>query len=158
MVAYYPGAAEPEGVRENARGRLPVSMVPAAYVRLERLPLTPNGKMDRKALPAPEGNAYGTREYEAPRGEIEESLARIWGELLGVERVGRNDNFFELGGHSLLAVQLLGRIKHDFRVAIGLQELFGHSTIAAVADCVVKAQLEQFSSEELMSLLSKIGR
>ena len=158
LVAYYTGEAEPEGLRAQARGGLPEYMVPAAYVRLEALPLTANGKLDRKALPAPEGEAYGRREYEAPRGDIEERLAGIWGELLGVERVGRNDNFFELGGHSLLAVQLLSKVKHELAVAIGLQELFGHPTIAALADCIVKAQLDQFNQEELISLLSKIGR
>ena len=79
-----------------------------AYVKLERMPLTGNGKLDRKGLPAPvEGEAYGVREYEAPRGEKEEKLAKIWAEVLKVERVGRQDNFFELGGHSLLAVTLI---------------------------------------------------
>ena len=73
------------------------------------LPLTPNGKLDRKALPAPDGDAYASAGYEAPQGEIETTLAAIWAELLKLERVGRHDNFFELGGHSLLAVQVMTR-------------------------------------------------
>src|SRR5689334_22151541 len=86
-------------------------MVPSAFVFLDALPLTANGKLDRKALPAPEGDAYARGSYEAPLGEAEAALAEIWSELLGVERVGRWDNFFELGGHSLLAIKLIGRMR-----------------------------------------------
>jgi hypothetical protein len=86
-------------------------MVPAAYVRLEQLPLGRTGKLDRRALPAPEGDAFARSGYEAPAGEVEEALAEIWAEVLGVERVGRRDHFFELGGHSLLAVELVERMR-----------------------------------------------
>jgi hypothetical protein len=107
-------------------------MVPAAYVRLESLPLTPSGKLDRQALPAPEGDAYVVRQYEAPQGAIEELLAGIWGEVLQLERVGRHDNFFELGGHSLMAVTLVERLagaglKADVRL------LFATRTLAKLA-------------------------
>ncbi|WP_347906168.1 phosphopantetheine-binding protein [Pseudomonas purpurea] len=85
-------------------------MVPAAYVHLDALPLSPNGKLDRKALPAPGQESVITRGYEAPVGETEIALARLWAELLNVERVGRHDHFFELGGHSLLAVSLVGPV------------------------------------------------
>ncbi|HEU0078807.1 MAG TPA: amino acid adenylation domain-containing protein, partial [Longimicrobiaceae bacterium] len=102
---------EVERLREHLRARLPEYMVPAAYVRLERLPLTPSGKLDRRALPAPEGDAYARRGSEAPAGETEAALAEIWSELLKVERVGRWDHFFDLGGHSLLAVQVISRVR-----------------------------------------------
>lgn len=112
--------------------RLPDYMVPAAYVCLERMPLTPNGKLDRKALPMPEGDAYGVRKYEPPRGETEEILARIWAELLKVERVGRYDNFFELGGHSLLAVTAIERMRRQgLQVDVGA--LFATPTVADLA-------------------------
>jgi aryl carrier-like protein len=113
LVAYWTGEAgvEVQALRSHLGERLPEYMVPAAYVRLEALPLLPNGKVDRRALPAPEGDAYARSGYEAPVGEAEQALAEIWSELLGVERVGRGDNFFELGGHSLLIVRLLEQMR-----------------------------------------------
>ena len=87
-------------------------MVPTAFVRIERIPMTPNGKVDRKMLPTPEGTSIQTGGvYVAPRSPQEEALARIWSEVLRVERVGVYDNFFELGGHSLLATQVISRVR-----------------------------------------------
>ena len=77
---------------------------------LDALPQTPNGKLDKRALPAPEADAFGQAEYQAPEGEAETLLAAIWQELLGVERVGRDDDFFALGGHSMLAMGLMARM------------------------------------------------
>ncbi|MDI9701299.1 non-ribosomal peptide synthetase, partial [Burkholderia cenocepacia] len=90
-----------EALRTHLRGQLPEYMVPAAFVWMEQLPLTPNGKLDRRALPAPDLSALQVREYEAPVGDTEQAIARIWAALLNVEQVGRHDNFFDLGGHSL---------------------------------------------------------
>ena len=119
-------------LRRHLATKLPEYMVPAAYVRLESLPLTPNGKLDRKALPAPDGDAYVVRQYEAPQGAIEELLAGIWAELLNRERVGRHDNFFELGGHSLLAVTLVERLARAGLQA-DVRALFTTPTLAALA-------------------------
>ncbi|MFN4934006.1 phosphopantetheine-binding protein, partial [Bradyrhizobium sp.] len=99
---------------------LPDYMVPSAYVHLELMPLTPNGKLDRNALPAPEGTAFAVQAYEPPQGEIEEAVARIWAELLGVERIGRHDNFFALGGHSLLAIQVVSRLRQALALEAAL--------------------------------------
>ncbi|WP_350307864.1 phosphopantetheine-binding protein, partial [Photorhabdus viridis] len=77
-------------------------MLPSAFVMLAAFPLTPNGKLDRKALPAPDQSAAVTRDYEAPVGERETTLAQIWQNLLGLARISRHDHFFELGGHSLM--------------------------------------------------------
>ena len=134
LVAYYTGGEElgAEALRAHLAASLPDYMVPAAYVRLDALPLTPNGKLDRKALPAPDGAAYASRRYEAPRGEVEETLARLWAELLKVERVGRHDNFFELGGHSLLAAQLVGALRQN-GMEVSLRQLFAHPTIEGIA-------------------------
>ena len=128
-----------EALRAHLAASLPDYMVPAAYVRLEALPLTPNGKLDRKALPAPEGRAYAARGYEAPQGEAEETLARLWAELLKVERVGRHDNFFELGGHSLLAVQLISRLRQALGMEVPLAALFARPVLADFAASLAQA-------------------
>jgi amino acid adenylation domain-containing protein len=136
LVAYYT-AREQNGVgaqelRAHVAAKLPEYMVPAAYVKLESLPLTPNGKLDRKALPAPEGDAYRVRQYEAPQGAIEELLADIWAELLHLGRVGRHDNFFELGGHSLMVVTLVERLAQAGLKA-DVRALFATPTLAELA-------------------------
>ncbi|EGH74947.1 AMP-binding enzyme, partial [Pseudomonas syringae] len=90
LVAYYTGTQLPvETLREVLRAQLPDYMVPALFVHLDAMPLSPNGKLDRKALPAPGQDALLTRPYEAPQGETEVLLARLWSELLGVGQVGR---------------------------------------------------------------------
>src|SRR6202041_3155274 len=118
-----------EDLRSHLSSTLPEYMVPAAYVRLEELPLTPNGKLDRKALPAPDTDAYATRGYEPPQGETETILAGIWAEVLKLDRVGRNDNFFELGGHSLLAVTLIERMRRK-GFEVDVRALFATPTLA----------------------------
>uniref|UniRef100_UPI0022B4F13B condensation domain-containing protein n=1 Tax=Pelomonas sp. BJYL3 TaxID=2976697 RepID=UPI0022B4F13B len=133
LVAYYTGTASAEQLRAQAQATLPSYMVPAAYVQLASLPLTPNGKLDRKALPAPDEQAWSRRAYEAPQGEVEATLAALWAELLQIERVGRHDNFFELGGHSLLAVQLASRVRKSLGLELPLAELFAHPELAALA-------------------------
>lgn len=93
-------------LRQRLAAFLPDYMVPSAIVLLDKLPLNSNGKVDRNALPDPE---YASEDdYEAPNGQTEQALARMWADVLGVARVGRKDNFFRLGGHSLLALRLLG--------------------------------------------------
>ena len=90
LAAYYIGEAglDARALRAHVSETLPEYMAPAAYMRLEALPLTPNGKVDRKALPAPEGEAFGDRNYEAPVTTMEQMLADIWAEVLKVEQVG----------------------------------------------------------------------
>ncbi|WP_247315356.1 non-ribosomal peptide synthetase [Ralstonia pseudosolanacearum] len=142
LVAYYVSgeAIEAQTLREQLQASLPEYMVPAAYVRLERLPLTPNGKLDRKELPAPEGQAYASTAYEAPQGEVEVALAGIWQTLLGVERVGRHDDFFTLGGHSLQAVRLVAQVRTQLGAELGLTELFAQPSLSAVAQAIVRGQ------------------
>nr|WP_290447367.1 non-ribosomal peptide synthetase [Pseudomonas sp. 21LCFQ010] len=134
LVAYYTAARALEiaTLRAHLLASLPEFMVPAQFVHLPALPLSPNGKLDRKALPAPDAQSLAVREYQAPQGELEITLAGLWAELLGVERVGRQDHFFELGGHSLLAVTLVARLRR-LGLATDVQVLFGQPTLAALA-------------------------
>lgn len=139
LVAYYTVAGgktrelSAAQLRRYLEEQLPSYMVPAAYVRLERLPLAPNGRVDRKAIPAPQDEAYARDAYEAPCGELEEAIAAIWQEVLTVEQVGRNADFFALGGHSLLATQVASRIRRALGVELSLRTLFEARTIAALA-------------------------
>jgi hypothetical protein len=146
------GTAGAEVLRAHLSERLPEYMVPAAYVRLDALPLKPNGKVDRKALPAPEGDAFPARGYEAPVGETEEALAEIWAEVLRVERVGRHDHFFELGGHSLLAVRMISRVRQVLGAEVGIADVFEKPVLSALAQHIVYAQLDGFDPEELARL------
>ncbi|MCP4655422.1 MAG: amino acid adenylation domain-containing protein, partial [bacterium] len=120
---------------------LPEFMVPAAFVLLESLPRTPNGKVDRRALPAPESVAWAQAEdWVAPRGPLEEVVAGIWAQLLGVDRVGAHDDFFELGGHSLLATQVLSRVRQQLGVELPLRVLFEQSTVAGMTAGIAAIQ------------------
>jgi len=110
-------------------------MVPSAFVHLASLPLTPNGKVDRRALPAPDQNRPELEEsFVAPRNAVEETLARIWAEVLKLNRVGIHDNFFDLGGHSLLATQLVCRIREALEIDLPLRTLFERSTVVSLSE------------------------
>ncbi|MFL6257439.1 MAG: phosphopantetheine-binding protein, partial [Pyrinomonadaceae bacterium] len=120
--------------REKLAERLPEYMIPSAFVRLEALPLTPSGKLDRKALPAPDNvRPKLAQAYVPPQTEVEQTIADIWQEALGVERVGVEDNFFDLGGHSLLMVRVLGRLRESLGVTLNIIDLFKHPTVSALA-------------------------
>lgn len=145
-----------ERLREALREKLPAYMLPSAVVTLDALPLTPNGKVDRQALPEPEQvNAAAAAEFVPPRTQAEEALARIWGEVLGVELVGVHDNFFELGGHSLLVTQVISRVREDFAVELPLRTLFEAPTIddfALVLEEKLIAELAELDDDEIALL------
>lgn len=140
-----------QGLRTYLKSKLPVHMLPAALILLDKLPLTPGGKIDRKALPSPVID-FESNDYVAPRSVIEVKLVHIWEDVLGVPRVGVKDNFFELGGHSLLAMQMLARIQHDFAANIKLQILFENPTVAGLASELRKVfgspSIDQISGRE----------
>jgi len=161
--------------------KLPDYMVPSAFVLLDKMPLLSNGKVDREALPAPEYSRQALEEeYVAPRNEVEEALAKIFAEVLGVEKIGINDNFFLLGGHSLLATQVLTRLRETLQSDVPLRRIFEEPTVAGMATAVeefktqaqddvievisrddkedepLAALLEQMTKEELQALLMDV--
>ncbi|MFB6848113.1 amino acid adenylation domain-containing protein, partial [Streptomyces sp. NPDC056373] len=136
LVAYFSGTDEEldaDALRDHLGQVLPDYMVPAAFVRLDALPLSHNGKVDRQALPAPDADAYAHRAYAPPEGEVEQGLAAIWAEVLGVEQVGRRDHFFELGGHSLTAVQVVSRVRSVFGAELPLSAVFARPSLLDMA-------------------------
>jgi acyl carrier protein len=113
---------------------------------LESLPITPNGKVDRRALPAPDatGPAVDDRStFVRPRNDLEEAVARIWSEVLGIDRIGVHDNFFDLGGHSLKATRVISRLRESFRIELRMRSLFERPTVAGLSDALLEQLLEQ---------------
>ncbi len=136
VVARDPGSFPTAGdLRGFLQKRLPAHMVPAEFVLLDALPATPTGKIDRRAVAAAAGTQVErARPFVAPRTGVEETVARIWAEVLELERVGIRDDFFELGGHSLLATQVISRLRETLRVALALRDLFEAPTVAGLAE------------------------
>ena len=139
IVAYIvPEREQAPGIRELRSyllKKLPEYMVPSAFVSIQHMPKTASGKLDRRALPAYEKSGLRLEEgYIAPRTQMEEIIAGIWCEVLGVEQVGVYENFFDIGGHSLLATQIMSRATSSFQVALPLRILFESPTVAALAE------------------------
>ncbi|MCZ8118403.1 MAG: amino acid adenylation domain-containing protein [Microcystis sp. LE18-22.4A] len=141
IVAHYERIPMISELRQFLSSKLPLYMVPQAFVFLESLPLTTNRKVDRRALPAPDKIGNRRDQYVAPRNGIEEMLVQIWTEILKIDQVGIYDNFFEIGGHSLLATQLVSRIRSLFKIELPLRSLFGAATVAELAHLI--GQLQQ---------------
>jgi amino acid adenylation domain-containing protein len=142
LVAYYipANAAEKnigaEQLRAYLASKLPEYMLPSGYVRVDSLPLTANGKLDSRSLPAPDDDAYAACIYYPPEGKIETLLARIWAEVLKVERIGRHDNFFARGGNSLHALTVIeGMRRHNMYVEV--RSFFKHPVLAELATVTV---------------------
>ena len=171
LVAY----VVPEGngvtgneLRPYLKERLPAYMMPAVFMLLDELPLTATGKVDRRRLPEPDGVRPELAEgYVAPATEVEESVARIWAETLGLERVGVNDNFFDLGGNSLLLSRMQSKLSVALKREIPLIELFNHPTVNSLARYLKTGEIaEEFShstaqgrkEEEPIAIIGMAGR
>jgi len=161
LVAYVVPAQKPapttSELRRFLKERLPKYMIPSAFMVLDALPLTPNGKLDRRALPPPARvRPELERAFVAPRTPVEEELANIWAQLLGVERVGIYDNFFELGGHSLLVTQLLSRVRETFQVEVPPHSFFEAATVADLAVVIAQHLAEQEDDAQMAQLLAEL--
>ncbi len=139
LVGYVVPAGEPDlqGLRSALGEALPGYMVPSQFVVVEALPLLPNGKLDRRALPEP---TVEEREFRAPGTDTEQTVASVFAEVLGVERVGLDDDFFALGGNSLVATQVVSRLGAALGVRVPLRALFDAPTVEDLA-----ARLEEES-------------
>jgi amino acid adenylation domain-containing protein len=143
LVAYLvargaaPNVAE---LRAFLEEKLPAYMVPSFFVPLDALPLNPSGKLDRSALPAPSAARPDTGvELVAPGSPIQQAIAEIWSDLLGISEIGADDNFFDLGGRSLNAMQVMSQISDRFEIDLPLDSFFDHPTLAELAKTVAAA-------------------
>jgi amino acid adenylation domain-containing protein/non-ribosomal peptide synthase protein (TIGR01720 family) len=136
LVAYIvPNQSEcsVSNLRNFLKEKLPEYMVPSAFVTLKALPLTPNGKVDRQALPAPDSVKPELEgRFVAPRTPIEETITKIWAQVLGLERISIYDNFFELGGDSILSIQIVARA-NQAGLQLTPKQLFESPTVAGLA-------------------------
>jgi amino acid adenylation domain-containing protein len=161
LVAYVAPAGEDppdaEDLRRLLRTKLPPFMVPSAFVMLDAFPVTANGKLDRAALPPPDGaRPRLARTYTAPETPVQETLASVWREVLGVDRVGIDDDFFDLGGHSLLAVKMLASVQQELGLDLYLGRIFEHSTVRELSAAITAELLSGSEDEELAALLAEV--
>ena len=135
LIGYYTAHAEldEQQVKTALAAELPEYMVPALLMRLDAMPLSPSGKLDRRALPEP---VWQTREHVEPETPLQQQIAAIWREVLGLPKIGLHDDFFALGGHSLLATQIISRTRQACDVELPLRTLFEASELGAFAEQV----------------------
>ncbi|HEY9640849.1 MAG TPA: amino acid adenylation domain-containing protein, partial [Coleofasciculaceae cyanobacterium] len=123
-------------LRQFLKSKLPDYMLPSTFVRLDALPLTANGKVDRRALQLLAPTPEPVDSPQMPQTTIEQTIATLWQQILGLEQIGIHDNFFEIGGHSLLATQLMSRVRDAFQMEVPLRNLFETPTIAGLANTI----------------------
>ena len=127
--------------------KLPNYMIPKYFVKLDKIPLSSNGKVNKKILPEPDRNIDTMAEFVAPSNEVEKSVAKIWMEVLGNERISIDDNFFDLGGDSLQAQKIINRIEREFNVKVPIRNFFTEPTIAQICKMILVNQ-DDFTVEK----------
>jgi amino acid adenylation domain-containing protein len=140
-------------LRNLLKSKLPSYMIPSAFVVLDKFPLTPNGKIDRSGLPAPDQIQQSEGNSSSSFTPVQEMLAGIWSEILGIKQVGIHDNFFELGGHSLLATRVISQIRKACKVDLPLRCLFESPTVAELGK-----EIEKSINADLKVKLPKIDQ
>ena len=161
LVAYVvPASGADASLRQQMQDRLsgllPGYMLPTAYVLLEALPLTPNGKIDRRALPMPGDAAGQDRDIVAPRNEIEQAIAGIWQDALGVRQIGVTDSFFDLGGQSLIAASLLSTLRQSFKVKLPMRVFFAGPTVERMARAILELEERPGRVQQIARALVRI--
>ncbi|MFZ2177271.1 MAG: amino acid adenylation domain-containing protein, partial [Rhodococcus sp. (in: high G+C Gram-positive bacteria)] len=141
---------DPEMLRKTVGESLPAYMVPSQVLVLDALPIASSGKLDRRALPAP---VFAAREFRAPTNPVEETVARVFAEVLGLERVGLDDDFFALGGNSLVATQVVSRLGAALNTRVPVRVIFEASTVEALA-----VRAEQHAGEGAQAALTRRER
>ncbi|ASS74684.1 hypothetical protein CIG75_06660 [Tumebacillus algifaecis] len=159
LVAYLIGdVTSSSELREFLKTRLPDAMIPTAYLFVDHFPLSPNGKLDRKALPQPQvDEAVYERDYVAPQNDLEDLLAGIWREILGLPKVGTKSNFFELGGQSLHAMQMIGRVRELFQIEVPVTKLFSVTTIGGLAELLCEYEQKPGQAEAIARLRKRLA-
>jgi amino acid adenylation domain-containing protein len=143
-------------LRNYLKGQLPEYMVPAVFMLLDTMPLLPNGKLDRRALRAPQGlRPTLAATYQAPQSQIEQEIAKVWQEVLHLEKVGVNDNFFDLGGHSLLMVQVANKLRTVLNRNLSIVEMFENPTIKCLAQYLSQKPEEQSDYKPIRDRVQK---
>jgi amino acid adenylation domain-containing protein len=153
-----PGAEPASGALREALARsLPEFMIPSAFVLLSELPLLPSGKVDLRALPMPESSPRAAAEHVPPRDPVEEIVAGIWADVLGVPRVGVLDDFFALGGHSLVATQVITRIRRAFDIDLQLRHVFESPTVAGVVAAILADPERREKVEKTAAVMTRLA-
>ncbi len=166
LVAYYitEGVVTIQELRDHLAARIPMYMIPSSFVTLDEFPLTPNGKMDRRALPDPQSAKVTSEEnFVYPRDEIEKTIAQVWSEILGCERVGIEDNYFVLGGDSIKAIQIVSRL-FQAGIEVEVRHILEAQTVAGLREHVKDSRSYEkaesrfgLEQEELDNVLRYLG-
>lgn len=144
-------------LRRFLKEKLADYMIPSAFVMLDAMPLTHNGKVDRRALPVRDNSRPDLEiPFAAPQTSVDQKLAKIWAELLGIGQIGIHDNFFDLGGHSLLATRLISRVGAAFQIELPLRTIFEAPTVAGMAVQIVETKARMVFPQQLKDLLTDL--
>lgn len=161
LVAYVVPFGQPAPTLTTLRNalaeKLPDYMVPSTFVLMDALPLLPNGKLDRQGLPDADNSRPNLdTPYVVPQTTVEQTLARIWAEVLNIDQVGIRDNFFDLGGHSLAATRIVSQVIKHFQVELSLKSLFQSPTVAEMATVIAEYQGKKVDKEELERIVAEL--